>query len=83
MGAETSGLIMLLLKDYSRLVIAAVLIGIPICWVVMQNFEYRISINPLVFVVTGLCLLFVTWLALGYLTYRTVKVNPAETLKDE
>ncbi|MCG8322612.1 MAG: hypothetical protein MI921_24140 [Cytophagales bacterium] len=29
MGAETSGLIMLLLKDYSRLVIAAVLIGIP------------------------------------------------------
>ena len=87
MGAETSGLIMLLLKDYSRLVIAAVLIEIPICWVVMQNwlknFEYRISINPLVFVVTGLCLLFVTWLALGYLTYKTVKVNPAETLKDE
>lgn len=87
MGAETSGLIMLLLKDYSRLVIAAVLIGIPICWVVMQNwlqnFEYRISINPLVFVVTGLCLLFVTWLGLGYLTYKTVKVNPAETLKDE
>ena len=87
MGAQTSGLIALLIKDYSKLVIVAVLIGIPFCWFVMknwlQNFEYRITLNPAVFIVTGLLLLAVTWLALGYLTYKTVKVNPVETLKDE
>lgn len=87
MGAKTSGLIALLIKDYSRLVISAILIGVPICWIVMknwlQNFEYRITVNLWVFVVTGLFLLLVTWLALGYLTYKTVKVNPVEALKEE
>lgn len=87
MGAASTGLIVLLVKDYSRLVVIAISAGIPVSWLVMkswlQNFEYRIAINPMVFLATGLSLLLITWLALAYLTYKTVKVNPVETLKDD
>ena len=87
LGAKTSGLIVLLIKDYSNLVIVAILVGIPLSWWVMknwlQNFEYRIAINPGIFMATGLSLLLVTWLALGLLTYKTAKVNPVDTLKDD
>ncbi|MDN5213850.1 ABC transporter permease [Fulvivirgaceae bacterium BMA12] len=87
MGAQPLGLIVLLIRDYSKLVIIAIFTGIPLCWLVMknwlQNFEYRVAINPITFLVTGAFLLLVTWLTLGYLTYKTAKVNPADTLKDE
>jgi putative ABC transport system permease protein len=60
---------------------------VPLVWWLMnswlQNFSYRISINPVVFVITGISLVLVCWLTLSFLTLKTAKINPAETLKSE
>jgi putative ABC transport system permease protein len=87
LGATLPNLIVLLVKDFTQLVLIAVVVGVPLVWWVMnrwlQNFSYKITINPMVFVVTGLGLVLVAWFTLSFLTMKTAKLNPAETLKME
>jgi putative ABC transport system permease protein len=49
----------------------------------LENFSYRITLSPMVFVFTGLALIATAWITLGVLTYKTAQANPAETLKSE
>ncbi len=87
LGASLPNLVVLLVKDFTRLVLIAVVMAVPLVWWVMnrwlQNFSYRIEINPAVFVITGLGLVMMAWATLSFLTMKTAKVNPAETLKSE
>jgi putative ABC transport system permease protein len=87
LGASLSNLILLLVKDFTRLVLIAVMLAVPLVWWLMnswlQNFSFRITINPIVFVITGVTLVLVCWITLGFLTMKTARINPAETLKSE
>jgi putative ABC transport system permease protein len=87
LGATVAGLMLLLLKDFTRLVVIAILLAVPLVWWLMtqwlQNFTFRAVINPLAFAASGILLLAVTWGTLSYLTLKMAKVNPAETLKSE
>jgi putative ABC transport system permease protein len=87
LGASLSNLILLLVKDFTRLVLIAVIVAVPLVWWVMndwlQNFSYHINISPLVFVGTGIGLILIAWGTLSILTLKTARVNPAETLKSE
>ncbi len=87
LGASLSNLVILLVKDFTKLVLIAVVIAVPLVWWVMigwlENFSYRITVNPLVFVITGIGLILIAWITLSFLTIKTAQVNPAETLKSE
>lgn len=87
MGASVERIMMLLLGDFTRLVVAAVVLSIPVTWWAMSrwldNFNYRTSIDPWVFASVGVLLLVVAWATLGYLTLQVARTNPAETLKGE
>jgi putative ABC transport system permease protein len=87
LGASVSNLVVLLLRDFTKLVLIAVALAVPLVWWIMsdwlQNFSYRITISPLVFIATGVGLIFVSWITLSFLTIKTTRVNPAETLKSE
>ena len=87
LGASLSNLIFLLVKDFTRLVLIAVMLAVPLVWWLMnswlQNFSFRVTINPVVFLVTGVSLVLVCWITLSFLTMKTARINPAETLKSE
>ncbi len=87
LGASLYNLVFLLLRDFTKLVLIAIVIAVPLVWWTMngwlQNFSYRIGINPIVFLITGIALLVVAWSTLSFLTIKTAKLNPAETLKSE
>ncbi len=87
LGASLPNLIVLLVKDFTKLVLIAVVLAVPLVWWVMsrwlQNFSYKITISPMVFVFTGLGLVLIAWATLSFLTMKAAKVNPAETLKSE
>jgi putative ABC transport system permease protein len=87
MGASLSSLIVLLVKDFTRLVLIAVLLAVPLVWWAMsnwlQNFSFRVTISPVVFIITGLSLVIVCWITLSFLTMKTARINPSETLKSE
>lgn len=87
LGASVSQLIVLLLSNFTKLIFIAVVIAIPFAWWIMDrwldNFIYQVGIHPIVFISSGIILILISWITLGYFTLRTSRVNPAETLKNE
>ena len=87
MGASISSLLLTLNKDFTKLVIAAIIVGIPVSWIFMEkwlsNFTFKVSINPGYFAAGAIILLLVAIATLSYLTLRTATLNPVDILKDE
>jgi putative ABC transport system permease protein len=87
LGASTSGLIALLLNDFTKLILIAILIATPLAWWMMDqwlnNFIYKVGIHPMIFVGSGIILLTISWITLSYFTLKTSRINPAKTLKSE
>jgi putative ABC transport system permease protein len=87
LGASTSGLIFMLLNDFTKLILIAILIATPIAWWMMDqwlnNFIYQVGIHPMIFVGSGIILLAISWVTLSYFTLKTSRINPAKTLKSE
>lgn len=87
LGAGALQLVVLLLRNFTILVLAAVVIATPFTWWVMdgwlQNFNFRIEISMWIFLGAAASLVAICWLTLSYLTLKTASVNPAETLKSE
>jgi putative ABC transport system permease protein len=87
LGATLAQIMILLVRDFTRLVIIAVLLATPIIWWIMnswlENFTFRTTINPLIFVGSGVLLVAIAWATLSYLLWKVSMVNPAETLKNE
>ncbi|MEQ9592001.1 MAG: FtsX-like permease family protein [Cyclobacteriaceae bacterium] len=87
LGAPVMHLLINLTKDYSRLIIAATILAVPVAWWIMRgwlsNFVFKVDINIWIFLLTGLNTLLLAWLTIGYLTIRTASLNPVETLKEE
>jgi putative ABC transport system permease protein len=87
LGASARTLVFNLLKEYTVIVLISIVISAPFYWLIisnwLQNFTYRIPLNPLAFLSAGLLLLVVSWITLSYLTFVTIKANPIKALKEE
>ena len=86
-GAKSIELYSLLSKEYSIWVIISILIGSPVAWYAMnkwlQNYAYRITLNPWIFAVVGLIVLLIALLTVGLQSYRAASKNPVEALRYE
>jgi len=87
LGAPVSGLIILLLSDFTRLILIAIIIATPFAWLMMDkwlgNFIYQVDIHPITFILSGVSLILISWITLSYFTLKTSWVNPVQTLKSE
>lgn len=87
MGAPLSHLLINLVRDYSKLILASTIIAIPVAWLVMHDwlnhFVFKVNIDFWIFILTGFGTLLIAWLTIGYLTLRTASLNPVDTLKEE
>lgn len=87
LGASTSGLIFLLVNDFTKLILIAILMATPLAWWMMDhwlnNFIYKVGIHPMIFVGSGIILLTISWITLSYFTLKTSRINPAKILKSE
>jgi putative ABC transport system permease protein len=87
LGATVANILVLLVGDFTKLILLAVLLAAPFAWWLMnewlQNFSYQIVIDPWVFLSSGLTLMSIAWVTLSYFTIQASRLNPAETLKNE
>lgn len=87
LGAGVPHLIFILLKNFTVLVLVAIVVATPFTWYIMDqwllNFSFRIEISPLIFIGAAVLLIAICWITLSYLTLKTTRLNPAETLKTE
>ena len=87
MGASVAGIVMLLSKEFGKLIGIALVIATPLSWYFMDNwlsgFHYRITINPMLFLIAGGAAFSIAWLTMGYQSFKAAIANPVKSLRDE
>ncbi|MEZ4829780.1 MAG: ABC transporter permease [Bacteroidia bacterium] len=87
LGASAAQLVILLSREITWLVVIALLISIPLTWVLMEkwleDFVYRVSVGPSAFLLAGAIALAIAWLTVSYQSVKTALSNPVEALRDE
>jgi putative ABC transport system permease protein len=87
LGASVQNILMLLTKEFTRWILVANFIALPIAWWGMnkwlQNFAYRIDIGWWTFVLAGALALVIALLTVSYQSIRAALANPVESLRHE
>ncbi len=87
LGASVQRLLVMLNKEYSALVLIAFVIASPIAYYAMQGwlqeFEYRISLTPFLFVAVFASFLILSWLVTIIQSLKVSSENPADVLREE
>ena len=86
-GASILQILVLLTKDYSKLMLLAFLLAIPFGYYYAQNwlenFEFRTNLDPFLFFVGGLITFFIGVFTVASKSYQAANTNPVKTLRDE
>ena len=86
-GASLSSIYVMMNTQYIKLLVVALIIATPLSWWAMQQwlntFQYKVPINPWLFVCAGGVELILAMVCVGYLALRAASLNPATVLKEE
>lgn len=87
LGASIAGIVLLLSRDFMKLVLIAAVISFPIAWYVMENwlqgFAYRISIEWWIFAVAASISVVIAFITISFQSIRAAIANPVNSLKSE
>lgn len=87
MGATVGNMVMLLSKDFTKLVVIAFVLAAPLAWWMMDQwlsgFAYRVELGAGSFIIAGILALAIAWLTVSYQSIKAVIVNPVRSLKSE
>jgi putative ABC transport system permease protein len=87
MGATVSQVLLMIARDFLKLVLIAFCIAVPLAWWGMhnwlQNYTYHISISIWLFVAVGAIVMLLTLLVVSLNTMRAAVANPVKSLRTE
>ncbi|GAB5526962.1 MAG: ABC transporter permease [Roseivirga sp.] len=87
LGAEVWRLVLLLSGDFTKMVLVALLTGLPISYFIaqswLQGFAFGISLDFWYFALAGALMLAVAWLTVGLQTLKAARANPVDSLRSE
>ncbi len=87
LGAGTVSIVVLLSKDFIKLVLIAAVLAFPLAWWAMNNwledFAYRISLNVWVFISGAAIALFIALATISFQAIRAAVANPVKSLRTE
>ncbi|MCY3664286.1 MAG: ABC transporter permease, partial [Gemmatimonadetes bacterium] len=87
LGASTASVAVLLSSQSTRLVLIAVVIAMPLAYLLSELFLHRganrIELDLLSYSAGGLIALSLTWLVSGYHAVRAALANPVNSLRSE
>ena len=88
LGSSVAGVVILLSKDFTKMILIAFILAVPVAWYVMehwwlQNFAYRINISLWIILVSGLSALMIAWITVSYQSIKAAIQNPVGSLRSE
>ncbi len=87
LGASVAGIVLLLSKDFARLVGIALVLAAPLAYLAMtrwlENFAYRIEISWRIFLIAGSLALATAVLTVSYQAIRAALADPVKALRYE
>ncbi len=87
LGAGEKQVITLFASVFLKIFFIASLVAIPVSWFVaykwLQGFAYRVSISPMIFILSLAGLLTITFMTVSYEIWKSAKANPVKALRTE
>lgn len=87
LGASVFNIVYLLSASFTRLILIATVIAIPIAWFAinswLQRFAYHINISWIIFGCAPLAALVIAWLTVSYESIKAAVANPVTSLRSE
>ena len=87
LGASVSGIVLMLSKDFLKLVVISSVIAVPVAWYFMhkwlEDFAYRINISWWVFVLSALAAITIAMATICLQVIKAAIANPVKSLRTE
>lgn len=87
LGASISGIVVLLSKQFTKLIIVAMVLASPLAYFMMDtwlnDFAYRVDINWFWFLVSAVAALLIALLTVTFQSVKAAMINPARSLRCE
>jgi putative ABC transport system permease protein len=88
MGASVGQVVLLLSKDFARLILIACLLAIPLTWYLidrywLEGFAYRIGFEPWIMALAGFLALLVALVTISIKAFQAAVSNPVQSLRSE
>tara|TARA_R100001143_G_C3360653_1_gene135255 strand:+ start:3556 stop:5988 length:2433 start_codon:yes stop_codon:yes gene_type:complete len=87
LGASIQGIILLLSKDFAKLILISIIIASPLAWLALnkwlQNFAYRTDPGIGIFLIAGGFALAVALATVSWQSLKAAFMNPVESLRSE
>jgi putative ABC transport system permease protein len=87
LGSSVGNVVVLLSKDFTKLVLIAFFLAVPLSWWMMdawlKGFAYRIDLGINSFMIAGILALGIAWLTVSYQSIKAAIVSPVKSLKSE
>jgi putative ABC transport system permease protein len=87
LGSSEFRIVYLLSSDFTKIVIAAIVIALPISYFITSNwlngFAFKIELKVWYFVGAGLMALFIAWFTVGTQAIKAARANPVKSLRSE
>src|SRR4029077_16129816 len=84
LGASVFNIVFLLSTNFTRLILIAMVIAIPLSWFAinkwLDGYAYRIHVSWIVFLVASLTALFIAWATVSYESVKAAIANPVRSL---
>ena len=87
LGASVPGIIVLVSKDFMKLIIVSIAIAIPVAWFAMHqwlnSFYYRASISWWIFLTAGLTAIGIALITISFQAVKAALANPVRSLRSD
>jgi putative ABC transport system permease protein len=87
LGASVEGIVLLLSKEFIKLVAIALLIASPLAWYAMniwlQDFAYSIEVEWWIFAIAGVMAILIALLTVSFQSVKAALMNPVKSLRSE
>lgn len=87
LGASTSGVAILLSKEFTKLVLVAIIPAVLVAYYVVTNwlgtFAYHVELSPWIFIASGAIAIVIAWITVSFQSIKAAATNPVESLRYE
>jgi putative ABC transport system permease protein len=87
LGASTSRIVFMISREFTKMIVLANAIAWPVAYFVMRNwlqtFPYRENISVLIFIFSGIIVLFIGLATISFQSIKAGLTNPVDSLKYE
>jgi putative ABC transport system permease protein len=87
LGASVPSIVLLLSKEYGKLVLIAFVVSAPLAWYAvdwwLKNYTYKVDVGLVVYIVAGISAFLIAWLTMSYQSIKAARNNPVTSLRSE